>query len=77
MGIPAWLAGIKEKRGYRSYRRMALALGIDPTVLHRWRHGQTLPSPDHCRLLAKNTGTPYNEIVLMAHGDGKGSNLTV
>ena len=60
------MAGIKREKGYRSNRQMAIDLGVDPSVLHRWLHGESSPSLDHCRLLSAATGTPLQRVWLMA-----------
>lgn len=72
MGIPAWLRGVMKERGYIGVRQTARELGVDPSQLVRWLHGVTRPSVLSCRHLAAATGTPLEELVLMATIGGDG-----
>ena len=75
MGISAWLREMLEEGRYRNAVEMAEAFGVtEPAVIY-WLHGQRRPSRDSCRQISVATGTPYNEIVLMVHGDGEPSAL--
>jgi len=60
-----------KERGFTGVRQAAKALGVNYASLDRWLNGVTRPSIPACRQLSRVTETPYNEIVLMAYGDGE------
>lgn len=66
MGIPEWLEGMLKDGRFRSVYDMALKLGVPPPTVYRWLKGQSSPSIPYCIKLAQATGTPLEEVVLMA-----------
>lgn len=72
MSIPEWLGVLKSER-YRSLRHMARELNISPQDLSRWLNGKRTPSASSCMKLAGATGTPVEDVIRMAYGDGAGA----
>ena len=70
MGIPEWLQGMRNSGRYRSLRHMARELGISAQDLSRYINGKRTPSAPYCIKLAEATGTPVEEVLDMAYGDG-------
>ena len=71
MGIPEWLGGMLESGRYRSLRHMARELEISPQDLSRWLNRKRVPSAPSCMKLAEATDTPVQDVMRMAHGDGR------
>ncbi|TEU01989.1 MAG: XRE family transcriptional regulator [Dehalococcoidia bacterium] len=73
MSIPEWLKGMLKEGRYRSVYEMSHALNVPQPTVHRWLTGQTTPSAPYCWKLAEATGTPVQDVMRMAYGDGEGS----
>ena len=70
MSIPEWLEGMLESGRYRSLRHMARELEVSPQDLSRWLNRKRTPSAPSCIRLAQATGTPVQDVMWMAYGDG-------
>lgn len=66
MSISAWLRGMLEDGTYRSTYDMADAFATSEPNIVRWIKEQVRPSIPSCIKMSEATGTPLEEVVLMA-----------
>ncbi len=70
MSIPEWLRGMLKEGRFRSVYHLSHELNVPQPTVHRWLKGQVTPSAPYCMKLAEVTGTPVEEVLDMAYGDG-------
>ena len=68
MGIALWVRAVRKERNWSTYD-MAKAVGVSEPLIVLWQQSRRRPSVPSCIKLAAATGTPLEEIVLMAGGD--------
>ncbi|MDN5324135.1 MAG: repressor LexA [Clostridia bacterium] len=61
-----WFASIREEKGFKSQRQLALASGVSPTTISRLEAGTQKPEPETLQKLAKTLNIEPEELLLMA-----------
>lgn len=64
--IEKYIRELMEKKGFKSYRQLSLALGMGPNeIFHIMSKGVT-PSDDLCKKLAELSADPAEKVLLLA-----------